>query len=92
MGQRSRHTGVDFQQRIFGPDVYEEVVDETGTWDNWEQFRDRVLAVANDFVWAMEWEFKRRNPTTVNVGADARRRQDAKDLVGLSRRQAASDP
>jgi hypothetical protein len=73
--------GVDGRQRIFGPDVDEEVVDDTGTWDNWEQFGNRVLTVANHFVWAMEWEFKRRNPKTINVGSDAGRRQDAKDLV-----------
>jgi len=74
-------TGVDFQQRIFGLDVHEETTDDTGTWDNWEQFRQRVLTVASHFVWAMEWEFKRRNPTKVNISADARRRQDPKDLV-----------
>jgi hypothetical protein len=80
-GTTIQASGTDFQQRMFGPDLYEEAVDETGTWDNWEQFRDRVLTVANHFVRAMEWEFKRRNPTTVNVGADASRRQAAKDLV-----------
>ncbi len=80
-GATIQATGVDFQQQIFGPDVYEEAVDESGTWDNWEQFRARVCAVANHFVWEMEWEFKRRNPTTVNVGTDAKLRQDAKDLV-----------
>jgi hypothetical protein len=72
----------DIQQRRFGPDIEEATVDDTGTWDDWDQFADRVSKTARRFVYEMQREFKRRNPKTVNVAADDQRHQDAQALVG----------
>ena len=64
-----------------GPTVHIEFPDPTGRWDDWERFQAEAQGALDQLLSRMRRAYEDRHPEQVNVGADAARHQDARDLA-----------